>query len=162
MGHEHRKIAKLTLAALLLTGAAPQAMAQDSTTEAGILEEIVVTGSRIARRDATAVGPITTMTAEDMVYAAPTSVGDLLQSLPSVGVSLNSNGTQGTSFGVSSINLRYLGSAEGIGNRTLQIAQMLRAAITRSTYKVGGLLPTEQELCATHAISRHTARDALR
>lgn len=119
MSHERRKIAKLIVAAMLLSSAAPQAMAQDSTADAGILEEIVVTGSRIARRDATAVGPITTMTAEDMVYAAPTSVGDLLQSLPSVGVSLNSNGTQGTSFGVSSINLRYLGSAEGSGNRTL-------------------------------------------
>lgn len=108
------------MAALLLSGTAPTALAQDGgATDAGQLEEIVVTGSRIARRDATAVGPITTMTAEDMVYAAPTSVGDLLQSLPSVGVSLNSNGTQGTSFGVSSINLRYLGSAEGSGNRTL-------------------------------------------
>lgn len=83
------------------------------------LTEIVVTGSRIQRRDATAVGPLTTVTAEDMALAAPTSVGDLLQSLPSVGASLNSNGSQGTSFGVSSINLRYLGSAEGSGNRTL-------------------------------------------
>lgn len=88
----------------------------DHTAE---LTEIVVTGSRIQRRDATAVGPLTTVTAEDMALAAPTSVGDLLQSLPSVGVSLNSNGSQGTSFGVSSINLRYLGSAEGSGNRTL-------------------------------------------
>jgi outer membrane receptor protein involved in Fe transport len=88
----------------------------DPTAE---LTEIVVTGSRIQRRDATAVGPLTTVTAEDMALAAPTSVGDLLQSLPSVGVSLNSNGSQGTSFGVSSINLRYLGSAEGSGNRTL-------------------------------------------
>ncbi len=46
--------------------------------------------------------------------------------------------------------------------RYQQIAQMLRAAITSGTYKVGDLLPTEQELCATHGISRHTARDALR
>jgi len=99
------------------TSVQPQAPVQrDDTAE---LTEIVVTGSRIQRRDATAVGPLTTVTAEDMALAAPTSVGDLLQSLPSVGVSLNSNGSQGTSFGVSSINLRYLGSAEGSGNRTL-------------------------------------------
>lgn len=39
---------------------------------------------------------------------------------------------------------------------------MLRAAITNGTYKVGDLLPTEQELCAKHDISRHTVRDALR
>ncbi len=80
---------------------------------------ITVTGSRIGRRDASSVGPLTTLTGEDISAAAPTSVGDLLQTMPSVGVSLNSNGTQGTSFGVSSINLRYLGSAEGSGNRTL-------------------------------------------
>ncbi|HEY5758962.1 MAG TPA: TonB-dependent receptor, partial [Steroidobacter sp.] len=94
----------------------PRPTASEAPAE---LTEIVVTGSRIQRRDATAVGPLTTVSAEDMALAAPTSVGDLLQSLPSVGVSLNSNGSQGTSFGVSSINLRYLGSAEGSGNRTL-------------------------------------------
>lgn len=104
----------------------PAPVATEQTTQSSVqsdptaeLTEIVVTGSRIQRRDATAVGPLTTVTAEDMALAAPTSVGDLLQSLPSVGVSLNSNGSQGTSFGVSSINLRYLGSAEGSGNRTL-------------------------------------------
>jgi len=46
--------------------------------------------------------------------------------------------------------------------RYQQIAQMLRAAIANGTYNVGDLLPTEQDLCATHDISRHTARDALR
>lgn len=81
--------------------------------------EVVVTGSRIQRTDTSSVGPLETLTAEDIAAAAPTSAGDLLQALPSVGMSLNSNGTQGTSFGVSSINLRYLGSAEGSGNRTL-------------------------------------------
>jgi outer membrane receptor protein involved in Fe transport len=100
------------------TQAQVEASAPPANTPAE-LTEIVVTGSRIQRRDATAVGPLTTVSAEDMALAAPTSVGDLLQSLPSVGVSLNSNGSQGTSFGVSSINLRYLGSAEGSGNRTL-------------------------------------------
>jgi iron complex outermembrane recepter protein len=81
--------------------------------------DIVVTGSRIARQDASSLGPLTTITSQDIAFTAPTSVGDVLQALPNVGVSLNSNGTQGTSFGVSSINLRYLGSAEGSGNRTL-------------------------------------------
>ncbi|MCA3254500.1 MAG: TonB-dependent receptor plug domain-containing protein, partial [Alphaproteobacteria bacterium] len=115
-------VATGVLALALAMGGAP-AMAQTAGTataadsEAG--EEIVVTGSRIQRRDASAVGPLTTVTADDIRLAAPTSIGDVLQVLPSVGVSLNSNGTQGTSFGVSSINLRYLGSAEGSGNRTL-------------------------------------------
>ncbi|MGD9599221.1 MAG: TonB-dependent receptor [Steroidobacteraceae bacterium] len=83
------------------------------------MAEVVVTGSRIQRTDTSSVGPLQTLTSADIAAAAPTSAGDLLQALPSVGMSLNSNGTQGTSFGVSSINLRYLGSAEGSGNRTL-------------------------------------------
>jgi outer membrane receptor protein involved in Fe transport len=104
------------LAALLLTTAAPvwAQAAADAEDEA-----ILVTGSRIARSDAASVGPIFTLSQEDALTTAPTSVGDLVQALPGVGVSLNSNGTQGTSFGVSSVNLRYLGSAEGSGNRTL-------------------------------------------
>jgi iron complex outermembrane receptor protein len=101
---------------------AQEALPQDSSAtpqaeaDAG---DIVITGSRIQRRDASALGPLSTLTDQDIAFAAPTSAGDLLQTLPSVGVSLNSNGTQGTSFGVSSINLRYLGSSEGSGNRTL-------------------------------------------
>jgi len=81
--------------------------------------QVLVTGSRIARRDAASSAPMLTMTRDDIKFAAPTSVGDMLQTLPGAGVSLNSNGTQGTSYGVSAINLRYLGSAEGSGNRTL-------------------------------------------
>ena len=106
-------------ALLVATATAATAQEAASTTSAEQIGEVVVTGSRIQRRDATAVGPLTTVTSEDLALAAPTSVGDILQALPAVGVSLNSNGSQGTSFGVSAINLRYLGSAEGSGNRTL-------------------------------------------
>ncbi len=96
----------------------PKAAAASPTT--GATEtQVVVTGSRIARRDAQVNAPMITLNREDLKFAAPTSLGDLIQALPTAGVSLNSNGTQGTSFGVSSINLRYLGSAEGSGNRTL-------------------------------------------
>jgi iron complex outermembrane recepter protein len=98
--------------------AAPATPAAPSS-DAAPLEKVVVTGSRIMRRDADSNAPMTTLTREDLRFAAPTSVGDLLQAMPNTGVSLNSNGTQGTSYGVSSINLRYLGSAEGSGNRTL-------------------------------------------
>jgi outer membrane receptor protein involved in Fe transport len=117
-----RRTGLVFVAAALGAAASSAATAQQAPAAAGEAEElseIVVTGSRIQRRDANAVGPLTTLTAADIEFAAPTSAGDLLQALPSVGVSLNSNGTQGTSFGVSSINLRYLGSAEGSGNRTL-------------------------------------------
>ena len=119
--------ASTALAMSMAVGIAQPAWAQeqlpqaDAGSDEAVAETdiITVTGSRIGRKDATSVGPLTTLTGEDISAAAPTSAGDLLQAMPSVGVSLNSNGTQGTSFGVSSINLRYLGSAEGSGNRTL-------------------------------------------
>lgn len=112
--------------AIALSLLGPLAVHAQTTEPAGApatpdpsLQSIVVTGSRIIRRDADGVGPMLTLSKDDMKFASPTSVGDLLQTVPSAGVSLNSNGTQGTSYGVSSINLRYLGSAEGSGNRTL-------------------------------------------
>lgn len=107
------------LSASLFTVSVAFAAPLPQSADTPALSEVVVTGSRIQRADANSVGPLTTLTADDIAAAAPTSAGDLLQALPGVGVSLNSNGTQGTAFGVSSINLRYLGSAEGSGNRTL-------------------------------------------
>ncbi len=44
----------------------------------------------------------------------------------------------------------------------LQIAQQLAGEIASGTYPVGSQLPTEASLCATHSISRSTAREALR
>jgi GntR family transcriptional regulator len=43
-----------------------------------------------------------------------------------------------------------------------QLSDKLRTAITDGTFIPGDLLPTELELCATHNVSRHTARDAMR
>jgi outer membrane receptor protein involved in Fe transport len=113
----------VALSLLWPLGAAAQSTPGGAAAEAQPGEQsaqsVVVTGSRIQRRDADGVGPMLTLSKDDMKFTSPTSVGDLLQAMPSTGVSLNSNGTQGTSYGVSSVNLRYLGSAEGSGNRTL-------------------------------------------
>ncbi|MEI9849895.1 MAG: TonB-dependent receptor [Sphingomonas sp.] len=110
-------------ASLIAIGATDVAAAQEapSPAQADSAEsgEITVTGSRIQRRDADAVGPVLTLTAEDIEKSGVPSVGELLQKLPSAGVSLNSNGTQGTSYGAAAVNLRYLGGAEGSGNRVL-------------------------------------------
>jgi len=46
--------------------------------------------------------------------------------------------------------------------RYRQLADTLRTAIARGDYPVGGQLPPELELAQTHAVSRHTARDAIR
>jgi len=112
-------------ASILAYGAAVPAAAQDEARPLGAAQaapddgDIIVTGSRLLRKDADSVGPVLTLTSEDIAKSGSSSVGDLLQKLPSAGVSLNSNGTQGTSYGASSINLRYLGGGEGSGNRVL-------------------------------------------
>ena len=47
-------------------------------------------------------------------------------------------------------------------HRYQQIADELRGDIECGRYSVGSLLPTELQLCEIHAVSRHTAREALR
>jgi GntR family transcriptional regulator len=42
------------------------------------------------------------------------------------------------------------------------LAQLLRVQITSGDLGPGDQLPTELDLCTTHGVSRHTARDAMR
>ena len=107
------------MAGMLTAPAMAQVAAPAAAPSADVVEEIIVVGSRIQRKDADTVGVVTTLTEQDIKQSGAGSVGELLQKLPSAGVSLSSNGTQGTSYGASSINLRYLGGAEGSGNRVL-------------------------------------------
>ena len=51
---------------------------------------------------------------------------------------------------------------DSAGPRYLQIARELTGAISDGTYPVGARLPTELELCEHFAISRFTAREAVR
>ncbi|MDH5621224.1 MAG: TonB-dependent receptor plug domain-containing protein, partial [Gammaproteobacteria bacterium] len=84
----------------------PLASAQE---EGASIEEVVVTGSRIKRQDEVSSSPIQTLNEDDLRIDGSLSLGETLQNLPSVGSSLNSNGSAGTSHGSSSINLRNLG-----------------------------------------------------
>lgn len=71
-------------AACGLVGLAPigQAYAQSSGVAT---EEVVVTGSRLKRTDATAEAPITVVTAADIKRQGVQTVEQLLQRLPAVG-----------------------------------------------------------------------------
>lgn len=46
--------------------------------------------------------------------------------------------------------------------RYVQLAETLAADIAAARYPVGSLLPTEQQLCEQHGVSRATVREALR
>ena len=98
------KIALISSAAACSTAA----IAQDVE-----MEQIVVTGSRIAMANMEAISPVTAISSEDIKASGQTRVEDILNNLPQVFAAQGSNISNG-SDGTATVNLRGLGS-----NRTL-------------------------------------------
>jgi iron complex outermembrane receptor protein len=111
---QYTPIAVAVACVLAGTAAVPGAAQAQSAVEREALQEITVVGSRIKRQDEVSVSPIQTLGEADLRINGSLSLGETLQTLPTVGPSLNLNGSAGTSHGTSSINLRNLGE-----NRTL-------------------------------------------
>jgi len=99
-------VAISTTLALAATGLSTAAYAQDAE-----LEEVVVTGSRIARDDGFgAVAPVSVVNSDDIRATGFTRMEDVLNTLPSIEAGQNSfisNGATGTA----SVDLRGLGAA---------------------------------------------------
>jgi outer membrane receptor protein involved in Fe transport len=72
-------------------------------------EEIVVTGSRIRRKDLTTPAPVTVISREQVIASGKVSIGDFLQSLPEQGNAINTNVNNGGD-GSTRVSLRGLGS----------------------------------------------------
>ena len=76
-------------------------------------EEIVVTGSRIRRKDLTTPAPVTVITREQFEQSGKATIGDFLQTLPEQGnapnFQLNTGGINYGADGATRINLRSLG-----------------------------------------------------
>lgn len=83
--------------------------AQEGTEIKEEVEIISITGSRIKRQSETP-SPVQDLDFEALNQTGSMSLGEVLQELPSVGSSLNGNGSSGTSHGSSSLNLRNLGA----------------------------------------------------
>jgi outer membrane receptor protein involved in Fe transport len=73
-------------------------------------EEIVVTGSRIRRKDLTTPAPVTVISREQITSSGKVTIGDFLQALPEQGNTLNTQFNNGGD-GSTRIALRSLGSA---------------------------------------------------
>jgi iron complex outermembrane recepter protein len=87
------------------------AQAQEApAAKAPVIEEVVVTGSRITSPNIEAISPVTAVTAQEIKDTGVTRVEDLLNSLPQVVADQNSGLSMGSS-GVANIDLRGLGSA---------------------------------------------------
>src|SRR5205814_4898844 len=94
------------------TNPAPDA-AVGTTSKRTSEEEIVVTGSRIRRKDLTTPAPLTVISREQVASSGKVSIGDFLQTLPTQGNALNTSVNNGGD-GSTRVNLRGLGV-----NRTL-------------------------------------------
>ncbi|HRE45547.1 MAG TPA: TonB-dependent receptor [Terricaulis sp.] len=108
----------------LLTGASALAAATAMFTAGGVTvaaaqeadedEAIVVTGTRIARRDAVAESPILTVGQEEMTNSGFVTVEQYLNTLPQVTAGLSSQSNNPSSNGRAFIDLRGLGSARNL------------------------------------------------
>src|SRR3982750_3980443 len=79
----------------------------------GVTEELVVTGSRIRRKDLTTPAPVTVVTREQFESSGRMTIGDYLQTMPEQGnapnFQLNTGGINYGADGATRINLRSLG-----------------------------------------------------
>src|SRR6516162_999983 len=74
-------------------------------------EEIVVTGSRVRRKDLTTPAPITVINKEQVEASGKVSIGDFLQNLPEQGNAINTSVNNGsTGNGSTRVSLRGLGA----------------------------------------------------
>ncbi|HEX9051300.1 MAG TPA: TonB-dependent receptor [Anaeromyxobacter sp.] len=84
--------------------AAPAAKGPEERTE-----EIVVTGTRIRRKDLSTPAPVTVLSSEQLTSSGKVSIGDFLQTLPEQGGAINTQYNNGGD-GTTEVSLRNLGS----------------------------------------------------
>ena len=86
------------------------------------LEEIVVTGSLIPRKDLSGPSPVTVFDRESITQSGATSIGQMLREIPAVAGQAQSTNINNGGFGAQNISLRGLGS-----QRTLVLINGRRA-----------------------------------
>lgn len=108
--HLRSTTALSVVSAIILSGAATSVSAQDADTDAEAeLEEVVVTGSRIPRKDVVANSPVNVLQAEEFRLGSFTEVEEVLNSLPQT-VASNGASTNNPGNGQANVDLRNLGT----------------------------------------------------
>jgi outer membrane receptor protein involved in Fe transport len=100
---------------------ASNVVAQDADEAAETIEEVVVTGSRIARADIDSASPVTILSREEIEATGLTDVGNLLQRMPSMSGSPIGTTTNNGGNGSVQIDLRGMGV-----NRTVTLINGMR------------------------------------
>lgn len=123
-----------SVAALAMTAVAAPAAAQDAT----VVEEIVVTGSRIARQDFVSSSPIVTVDAQDFQATGSVTIDSLLNDMPQFVPSINFTSNNPSNGGQANLNLRGLGT-----NRTLVLVNGRRLVPSNASGVVDvNIIPT--------------------
>ena len=100
-------IATATFIAVHLLPVPAVAQESDESFEAEAVEEIVVTGSRIKRRNLVSTSPVTQVDAVELEFQGITRVEDMLNDLPQV-IADQSSATNNGSAGIATVDLRGL------------------------------------------------------
>ncbi|HKR33484.1 MAG TPA: TonB-dependent receptor [Steroidobacteraceae bacterium] len=132
----------------LLTSAAAAAVPAYSADQT--IQEIVVTGSRIAQPNLETSSPVTQVTSEDVVTQGVTKIEDLINQLPQAFAAQNATVSNGAA-GTATVNLRGLGSARtlvlidgrrmpygGVTNSAADLNQIPTAMVERVEVLTGG------------------------
>ncbi len=106
------RLALIAGAAAGSLGAMPAAFGQDA--EGDNLEEITVTGSRIAKRDAIAESPIFTVDKGDLQSSGYVTLDQYLNTLPQITPNISSQSNNPSSGGRAFIDLRGLGATRNL------------------------------------------------
>jgi iron complex outermembrane receptor protein len=91
--------------------------------EDGVMEEVVVTGSRIKRSDTTSISPISVLSEADLKMSGNLTLENFIQDMPAVNGGDFGSGVNNGNFGNATVSLRGLGP-----NRTLVLVNGKRFA----------------------------------
>ncbi|HEV8330483.1 MAG TPA: TonB-dependent receptor [Steroidobacteraceae bacterium] len=140
-----RRAVRCALVTSAAAAAAGPAFAADQT-----IQEVVVTGSRIAQPNLETTSPVTQVTADDIAVQGVTRVEDLVNQLPQAFAAQNASVSNG-STGTATVNLRGLGSPRtlvlidgrrmpygGVTNSAADLNQIPAAMVERVEVLTGG------------------------
>src|SRR5678809_1614369 len=109
MATQNRSLQRAVRYALLAGAAGAAATALPTQAADQTIQEVVVTGSRIAQPNLETTSPVTRVTAEDVITQGVTKIEDLVNQLPQAFAAQNATVANG-STGTATVNLRGLGS----------------------------------------------------
>jgi outer membrane receptor protein involved in Fe transport len=108
------RIARAVRVALMTAGAASVGLYGASASAQDVPDEITVTGSRIAKRDAIAESPIYTVDQDALTHSGYVTVDQYLNTLPQIVPSVSSQSNNPSSNGRAFVDLRGLGATRNI------------------------------------------------